>query len=89
MQTLSLLRRKLGFTQIQVANILNINPSTVAKWETGKSVPRAEKLLELAALLGCTTDFLLGAETPIYGQIAGETKENSISPDGKNPASDC
>lgn len=53
------IREKLGLTQIEVAKALSIRQSAVAAWETGQSLPRAEKLLQLAKLFGCTVDELL------------------------------
>ena len=55
-------RLEAGFTQIDLANKLEIDRSTVAKWETGESFPRAEKLIQLAEVLNCTIDELLREE---------------------------
>ena len=46
-------------TQMDVATALNIGRTTVAMWETGESMPRAEKLIQLAKLFNCTVDELL------------------------------
>lgn len=45
--------------QKELAKKLNINRSTVAKWETGKAVPRTEKLKSLAKILNCSVIDLL------------------------------
>ena len=55
-------REKSGITQQQLAAILKVSQSTVAMWETNNSLPRTEKLPEIAKALGCTIDELLGAE---------------------------
>lgn len=52
-------REKIGLTQKQLAEMLGIRQSTVAMWETEINKPRADKLLELAKILGCTVDELL------------------------------
>ena len=52
------LRKKACVTQEQLAAQLSIDRSTVAKWETGESRPRADKFPELARILGCTIDAL-------------------------------
>ena len=62
MNQLSTLRKCADMKQSDVAKELKINTSTVAKWETGASLPRADKLLILAKLYGCTVDQLLNAE---------------------------
>lgn len=53
---------KKNLTQAKLADFLNIRQSTVAMWETGESLPRADKLPELAKILGCTVDELLRDE---------------------------
>lgn len=56
------IRKSKGFTQKYVAYELKIDRSTVAMWETGKSLPRTDKLPSLAKILGCTVDELLGSD---------------------------
>lgn len=56
------LRNKNNFTQEQLANKLNVDRSTIAKWETGEAMPRADKLPEIAKILGCTIDDLFKSE---------------------------
>lgn len=46
-------------TQEQLAEVLDIDRSTVAKWENGSAMPRAKMLSKLAATLNCTVDDLL------------------------------
>lgn len=46
-------------TQEQLAEVLEIDRSTVAKWENGSAMPRAKMLSKLAELLNCTVDDLL------------------------------
>ncbi len=57
------IREKNGISQVQLSNILAVDRSTIAKWETGMSVPRAGTLKKLAAYFGCTIDELLTDET--------------------------
>lgn len=57
------IREKSGISQVQLSNILAVDRSTIAKWETGMSVPRAGTLKKLAAYFGCTIDELLTDET--------------------------
>ena len=48
------LREKKGLTQEQLAQKLKLDRSTIAKWETGEAMPRADKLPVLAEILGCS-----------------------------------
>ena len=59
MNAIKKIRMKSNLTQKEVARKLQIDRSTVAKWETGKADPRAEELTKLAKLFGCTVDELL------------------------------
>lgn len=56
-------RSKAGLSQAAVAEKLGISSASVCQWETGKNLPRADKLPEIAALYGCTVDELLADET--------------------------
>lgn len=52
-------RKRLGITQAQLAEALNIDRTTVSKWEAGASAPRAKLLPRLAKELGTSVDQLL------------------------------
>ena len=58
MNVIQKLRNKNKLTQEQLANILSVDRSTIAKWETGEAMPRADKLPEIAKALNCTIDDL-------------------------------
>lgn len=53
-------RESAGLTQEDVAIQLRVGRTTVSMWETGESMPRADKLPKLAALYGCNIDDLFG-----------------------------
>lgn len=55
-------RNELNLTQDDVAKKIGVDRSTVAKWETGQSFPRAELLPKLASILNCTIDELFGVK---------------------------
>lgn len=48
-----------GLTQDNLAERLGVVRTTVAMWETGKSIPRADLLPDLAKILGCSIEDLL------------------------------
>lgn len=53
------LRKKLGWSQDELADKLSVSRQSVSKWETGDSVPEPAKLLGLAKIFSVTTDYLL------------------------------
>lgn len=59
MNEIKKMRERAELTQVSVALALGIDRSTVAKWESGETMPRADKLLPLAQLLKCSVDDLL------------------------------
>ena len=56
------LRRAKNLTQRELGERLNVGQTTVAMWETGDRTPRADKLPELARILGCRIDDLFEKE---------------------------
>lgn len=56
------LRIDARLTQQEVATELGVAQSSVSAWESGEANPSAEKLPELAKLLGCTLDDLFAEE---------------------------
>lgn len=61
MNAIKALRERAGLTQKQLGELLGLGQSTVAMWETDESKPRADKLPELARVLGCTIEDLYGS----------------------------
>lgn len=53
------IRRKRGLTQAQVADAVDVDQSTVAKWESGSNTPLRKYRRKLCELLGCTEAELL------------------------------
>lgn len=51
-------RENMNITQSKLAEMLKVDRSSIAKWETGEAFPRADKLPQLAKILGCTIDDL-------------------------------
>lgn len=54
------LRKQFGYTQQQLAEILNLNQTTVGKWENDKAIPDYTTLKNLSKLYNVTIDYLLG-----------------------------
>ncbi len=58
---LELLSRK-GVRAADVSKATGINPSTFSDWKSGKSSPKQEKLVKIAAYFNVSVDFLLNRE---------------------------
>lgn len=54
------LRKNKNLTQMQLAQLLHLDQTTVGKWELGKSIPDAVTLKSLATFYNVSTDYLLG-----------------------------
>lgn len=53
------LRKQNGWSQEELAEMLNVSRQSVSKWEGAQSVPDLQKILMMAELFGVTTDYLL------------------------------
>jgi len=62
-ERLKLVRSHKGLTQRQLAERLNLSPSTIALYETGNRNPDPDMLKKLADFLDCSIDWLLGRVT--------------------------
>lgn len=62
MNAIQKLRNKKGLTQEQLATVINVDRSAVAKWETGEAAPKSERLPDIAKALDCTIDDLFEKE---------------------------
>lgn len=56
------IRKRQGLKQQELADILHVERSTIAKWESGAAYPRASQLPDLAKALSCTIDELYGGK---------------------------
>ncbi len=59
-QRLKEVRYDKKITQIALAEKLNVDKSTIAKYETDKIEPSISMLIELAKFFDVSTDYLLG-----------------------------
>lgn len=75
-ETIKNARKAKGMSQEEMAVQLNVVRQTVSKWETGLSVPDADELLRISALLDVSVNDLLGVSRPndaaedLAGQLA-------------------
>lgn len=53
------LRKKNGWSQETLADLLDVSRQSVSKWESGNSIPDIEKIVRLSELFDVSTDYLL------------------------------
>ena len=54
------LRIEKGFSQLEIANVLNMSKMAISHWEKGNSEPSIEQLKILARMLDVSVDYLIG-----------------------------
>lgn len=62
MNGIKLYREKAGLTQLDLACVLKVKQASVSRWESGDSMPSADKLPDMARALGCSIDDLYNSE---------------------------
>lgn len=68
-------RREKNFTQMQLAEKLNITDRAVSKWENGRAMPDSSIMIELCSVLGINVNELLSGERiemENYNKVAEE-----------------
>ncbi len=56
------LREEKGLTQVQLAKLLYVDKSTIAKYENGAIQPSARMIVVFANFFNVTSDYLLGLQ---------------------------
>ncbi len=56
---IAVLRKRKGFSQEELAQILNVSRQSVSRWEKNQAFPETEKLIQLSQLFSCSIDYLL------------------------------
>ena len=69
-------RKARDLTQEQLADIFNVSPQSVSRWETGATYPDMELLPHIAIFFEVTVDELLGTKEVLSkGKVEGYTKD--------------
>ena len=71
------LRKKNGWSQEELAEKMNVSRQAVSKWESAQTIPDLEKILQLSALFGVTTDYLLKDEIEDE-ELTNDTSSDTI-----------
>ena len=62
-------RKKMGLTQLELAEKLNYSDKTLSKWERGESMPDIVTLKQLADIFMISVDVLISTEDTIIGFV--------------------
>jgi len=60
------LRKRLGWSQEELAEKVNVSRQSVSKWESANSIPDLNRIIMLAELFEVSTDFLLKDENETF-----------------------
>lgn len=71
-------RKRKGYTQRRLAELLDISDKTVSKWETGKGFPEVSLLLPLCGELGVSVNELLTGERIPTEDYQRRAEENMV-----------
>lgn len=84
-EKLSKLRKENNYTQEQLADMLNVSRQSVSKWESNMAYPETDKIISLARLFECSTDYLLKDECISKNEEIDESISESNSVKAKYP----
>lgn len=59
--SIKVFRKKAGFSQIKLAEVLNVQPNTIWRWERGERIPHWNDIQRMCELFGCTSDELMAS----------------------------
>ena len=70
-------RKKNGWSQEDLAEMLDVSRQSVSKWEGAQSVPDLQKILKMAELFGVSTDYLLKDEIETAENVSSIVEDRS------------
>lgn len=77
------LRKKNGYTQKRLAEVMQIDQSAISYWESGRAFPDTQKQITLANLFQVSIDYMLGRDVPegipptYYGSTSQPAEKSS------------
>ena len=63
-ENLRKLRKKAGFTQIELSQELGVSIATLRRWEAGETAPSGTRMIELAIILEVTPEEIIAESKP-------------------------
>ena len=70
-------RKRMGMTQIDLADAINVSIDTLRRWESGETAPTGTKITELAGVLNVAPEDIVANNQP--GQPQAQTQDSSVS----------
>ncbi len=83
-QTIYEQRKRMGFTQEDLAEKLGVTRQAVSRWEQDLSFPETKQLIELCRLFGLSADALLFGQLPAE-EAAEDPKEDPVAEPKEEP----
>ena len=65
------LRTSHNWTQVQLAQKLNVSKQAVSNWENNNILPSIEMLIKLSKIFSTSTDYLLSLDHRSYVEVSG------------------
>ena len=65
------LRTSYNFSQVRLAEELNVSKQTVSNWENNNILPSIEMLVKIAQFFSVSTDYLLELDDRKYIEVTG------------------
>lgn len=73
-------RKELGFTQEELADMVNVSVQTISTAERGRKAFRPENIVKICKALRCTTDYILiGKSMDVVPETLNRTYKNLTS----------
>ena len=78
-----MLRKKVGMSQEQLAEKLDVSRQAISRWELGSALPDANNIRQLSRVFAVSADYLLNDDEDEYEPLKQQTtaqpaKENDI-----------
>lgn len=68
------LRLSYNYSQIQLANKLNVSKQTVSNWENNNILPSIDMLIRISRFFSVSTDYLLELDSRHYIEVTDLTE---------------
>ena len=70
------LRKERGFSQEDLASMLNVSRQSVSKWESNNTYPETDKIVQICNIFNCSMDSLIDEKIVDVEQNERKSKIN-------------